>query len=171
MKYYNNREPNIFLELNKLEDELGPLLLELETKLKRQKLVKIKKGKESAFEKEFSEVIRKTVLPIMIEYKKFIENKQQDVYLTCTIETPYQLHKGITFELKDSIKISKHPVTRRITFFPRNERIHIFEEGLLGDGHPIELSYAKNEISKEFVRKKMSSLIKKYIDKLLLGIE
>jgi hypothetical protein len=61
--------------------------------------------------------------------------------------------------------------TRRITFFPRNERIHIFEEGLLGDDHPVELSYAKNEISKEFVRKKMSSLIKEYIDKLLVGFQ
>ena len=93
------------------------------------------------------------------------------MYLTCAIEIPYQLHTGITFELNDSIKISKHPVTRRMTFFPRNERIHIFEEGLLGDGHPIELSYAKNKISKEFVRKKMSSLIKEYIDKLLRGIK
>jgi hypothetical protein len=159
-----------FLELNRLDDELGLLLHELETKLKHQKLKK-KEGKEFAFDKEFSAIIRKIVLPVMIEYKKFIEGKEEDVYLTCSIETPYQLRKGITFELKESIKMSKQPVTRRITFFPRNDRIHIFEEGLLGDGHPVELSYAKNEISKEFVRKKMSSLIKEYIDKLLLGFE
>ena len=62
-------------------------------------------------------------------------------------------------------------ITFLITFFPRNERIHIFEEGLLGDGHPVELSYSKNEISKEFVRKKMGSLIKEYIDKLLIGLQ
>ena len=111
------------------------------------------------------------MLPIMIEYKKFLETKQQNMYLSCIIEKPYQLHEGVTFELKDSIKITKRPTVRRITFFPRNERIHIFEEGLLGDDHPVELSYAKNEISKEFVRKKMSSLIKEYIDKLLLGFQ
>lgn len=158
--------------MKRLDDELGPSLHKLEIKLKHQRSVKTKlQGKESAFDKEFNEIIKKTVLPIMIEYKKFLDGKQQDVYLTCTIETPYELHEGITFELKDSIKMLNQPTTRRITFFPRNERIHIFEEGLLGDDHPVELSYAKNEISKEFVRKKMSSLIKEYIDKLLVGFQ
>jgi hypothetical protein len=160
------------LELKRLDDELGPSLHKLEIKLKRQRLVNEKQlGQKSGFDKEFNEIIKKTVLPIMTEYKKFLESKQQNMYLSCIIERPYQLHEGITFELKDSIKMSKQPTVRRITFFPRNERIHIFEEGLLGDGHPVELSYAKNEISKEFVRKKMSSLIKEYIDKLLLGFQ
>jgi hypothetical protein len=160
------------LELKRLDDELGPSLHKLEIKLKRQRLVNEKQlGQKSGFDKEFNEIIKKTVLPVMNEYKKFLESKQQNMYLSCIIERPYQLHEGITFELKDSIKMSKQPTVRRITFFPRNERIHIFEEGLLGDDHPVELSYAKNEISKEFVRKKMSSLIKEYIDKLLLGFQ
>lgn len=160
------------MELKRLDDELGPSLHKLEIKLKRQRLVNEKQlEQKSGFDKEFNEIIKKTVLPIMIEYKKFLESKQQNMYLSCIIERPYQLHEGITFELKDSIKMSRQPTVRRITFFPRNERIHIFEEGLLGDGHPVELSYAKNEISKEFVRKKMSSLIKEYIDKLLLGFQ
>lgn len=158
--------------MKRLDDELGPSLHKLEIKLKRQRLVNEKQlGQKSGFDKEFNEIIKKTVLPIMTEYKKFLESKQQNMYLSCIIERPYQLHEGITFELKDSIKMLKQPTVRRITFFPRNERIHIFEEGLLGDGHPVELSYAKNEISKEFVRKKMSSLIKEYIDKLLLGFQ
>ena len=158
--------------MKRLDDELGPSLHKLEIKLKRQRLVNEKLlGQKSGFDIEFNEIIKQTVLPIMIEYKKFLESKQQNMYLSCIIERPYQLHEGITFELKDSIKMSKQPTVRRITFFPRNERIHIFEEGLLGDGHPVELSYAKNEISKEFVRKKMSSLIKEYIDKLLLGFQ
>lgn len=158
--------------MKRLDDELGPSLHKLEIKLKRQRLVNEKRlGQKSGFDKEFNEIIKKTVLPIMTEYKKFLESKQQNMYLSCIIERPYQLHEGITFELKDSIKMLKQPTVRRITFFPRNERIHIFEEGLLGDGHPVELSYAKNEISKEFVRKKMSSLIKEYIDKLLLGFQ
>lgn len=160
------------MELKKLDDELGPSLHKLEIKLKRQRLLNEKQlGQKPGFDKEFNELIKKTVLPIMIEYKKFLETKQQNMYLSCIIERPYQLHEGITFELKDSIKMTKQPTVRRITFFPRNERIHIFEEGLLGDDHPVELSYAKNEISKEFVRKKMSSLIKEYIDKLLLGFQ
>ena len=160
------------MELKRLDDELGPSLHKLEIKLKRQRLVNEKQlGQKSGFDKEFNEIIKKTVLPIMTEYKKFLESKQQNMCLSCIIERPYQLHEGITFELKDSIKMSKQPTVRRITFFPRNERIHIFEEGLLGDDHPVELSYAKNEISKEFVRKKMSSLIKEYIDKLLLGFQ
>lgn len=160
------------MELKRLDDELGPSLHKLEMKLKRQRLLNEKQlGQKPGFDKEFNELIKKTVLPIMIEYKKFLETKQQNMYLSCIIERPYQLHEGITFELKDSIKMTKQPTVRRITFFPRNERIHIFEEGLLGDDHPVELSYAKNEISKEFVRKKMSSLIKEYIDKLLLGFQ
>lgn len=160
------------MELKRLDDELGPSLHKLEIKLKRQRLLNEKQlGQKPGFDKEFNELIKKTVLPIMIEYKKFLETKQQNMYLSCIIERPYQLHEGITFELKDSIKMTKQPTVRRITFFPRNERIHIFEEGLLGDEHPVELSYAKNEISKEFVRKKMSSLIKEYIDKLLLGFQ
>jgi hypothetical protein len=160
------------LELKKLDDELGPYIHKLEIKLKRQRLLNEKQlGQKPGFDKEFNEIIKKTVLPIMIEYKKFLETKQQNMYLSCIIETPYQLHEGITFELKDSVKMTKQPTVRRITFFPRNERIHIFEEGLLGDDHPVELSYAKNEISKEFVRKKMSSLIKDYIDKLLVGFQ
>ncbi len=160
------------MELKKLDDELGPSLHKLEIKLKRQRLLNEKQlGQKAGFDKEFNEIIKKTVLPIMIEYKKFLETKQQNMYLSCIIQRPCQLHEGITFELKDSIKMTKQPTVRRITFFPRNERIHIFEEGLLGDDHPVELSYAKNEISKEFVRKKMSSLIKEYIDKLLLGFQ
>lgn len=160
------------MELKRLDDELGPSLHKLEIKLKQQRLLNEKQlGQKPGFDKEFNELIKKNVLPIMIEYKKFLETKQQNMYLSCIIERPYQLHEGITFELKDSIKMTKQPTVRRITFFPRNERIHIFEEGLLGDDHPVELSYAKNEISKEFVRKKMSSLIKEYIDKLLLGFQ
>ena len=160
------------MELKRLDDELGPSLHKLEIKLKRQRLLNEKQlGQKPGFDKEFNELIKKNVLPIMIEYKKFLETKQQNMYLSCVIERAYQLHEGITFELKDSIKMTKQPTVRRITFFPRNERIHIFEEGLLGDDHPVELSYAKNEISKEFVRKKMSSLIKEYIDKLLLGFQ
>ncbi len=158
--------------MKRLDDELGPSLHKLEIKLKRQRLLNEKQlGQKPGFDKEINEIINNTVLPIMIEYKKFLETKQQNMYLSCIIERPYELHEGVTFELKDSIKMTKQPTVRRITFFPRNERVHIFEEGLLGNDHPIELSYAKNEISKEFVRKKMSSLIKEYIDKLLLGFQ
>lgn len=158
------------MELKSLDDELDPSLRKLEIKLKQQRLKKEKQqGEKSEFDNEFNEIIKKTVLPIMIEYKKYLENKQENMYLSCIIEKPYHLLDGITFELKNSIKMSKQDAIRRITFFPRNDRIHIFEEGLLGDGHPVELSYAKNEISKEFVRKKMTSLIKEYIDKLLVG--
>ena len=107
----------------------------------------------------------------MIEYKKFLETKQENVYLNCAIEKAYELQEGITFELKGSIKISKQDSVRRITFFPRKDRVHIFEEGTLGDGHPVELSYTKNEITEEFVRKKLTGLIKEYVDKLLTGFK
>jgi len=158
--------------LKSLDDELGTSLHKLEKKLKRQNLKnKKRKGVELVSDKEFSELIEKIILPIMIEYKKFLEAKQENVYLDCVIEKPYQLHEGITFELKGSIKISKQDSVRRITFFPRNDRVHIFEEGTLGDGHPVELSYTKNEITEEFVRKKLTWMIKEYVDKLLTGFK
>ena len=102
----------------------------------------------------------------MVEYKKFLETKEESVLLNCTIEKSQQLLKGITFELKDSNPISNYRA-RRITFFPRNGRVHIFEEGTLGDAHPIEASYGKNEITEELVRKRLTGLIKEYVDKLL----
>jgi hypothetical protein len=158
--------------LKSLDDELGTSLHKLEKKLKRQNLEnKKRKGVELVSDKEFSEIIEKIILPIMIEYKKFLEAKQENVYLDCVIEKPYQLHEGITFELKGCIKISKQDSVRRITFFPRNDRVHIFEEGTLGDGHPVELSYTKNEITEEFVRKKLTWMIKEYVDKLLTGFK
>jgi hypothetical protein len=160
------------LELKSLDDELGQSLHKLEKKLKRQKLEnKKRKGAESVHDKEFSEIIEKIILPIMIEYKKFLESKQENVNLNCIIEKQYQLQESITFELKGSTKISKQDSVRRITFFPRKDRVHIFEEGTLGDGHPIELSYTKNEITEEFVRKKLTGLIKEYVDKLLTGFK
>jgi hypothetical protein len=160
------------LELKSLEDELGPSLHKLEKKLRRQGLEnKKRKGLELVPDKEFSEIIEKNILPIMIEYKKFLETKQENVYLNCAIEKPNQLHEGISFELNDSIQISKQDSVRRITFFPRKDRVHIFEEGTLGDGHPVELSYTKNEITEEFVRKKLTALIKEYVDKLLTAFK
>ena len=160
------------MELKSLDDELGPSLHKLEKNLKRQRLEnKKRKGVELVPDKEFSEIIENIILPIMIEYKKFLEAKQENVYLNCSIEKPYQLNEGITFELKGSIKISKQDAVRRITFFPRNERVHILEEGTLGDAHPVELSYTKNEITEEFVRKKLTGLIKEYVDKLLTGFK
>lgn len=160
------------MELKSLDDELGQSLHKLEKKLKRQRLENEKrKVVKLVPDKEFGEIIEKIILPIMIEYKKFLETKQENVYLNCAIEKAYELQEGITFELKGSIKISKQDSVRRITFFPRKDRVHIFEEGTLGDGHPVELSYTKNEITEEFVRKKLTGLIKEYVDKLLTGFK
>ncbi|HZA68076.1 MAG TPA: hypothetical protein VE548_00120 [Nitrososphaeraceae archaeon] len=158
--------------MKSLDDELGPSLHKLEKKLRRQGLeIKKRKGVELVPDKEFSEIIENIILPIMIEYEKFLVTKQENVYLNCAIEKPNQLHEGITFELKDSIQISKQHSVRRITFFSKKERVHIFEEGTLGDGHPVELSYTKNEITEEFVRKKLTALIKEYVDKLLTAFK
>lgn len=151
-----------------LDDELGPLLNKLEKKIKRRRLEKNKrKGMELVPDKGFSEICEKIILPVMVEYKKFLDPKEESVLLNCAIEKSQQLLKGITFELKDSNPISNYRSIRRITFFPRNGRVHIFEEGTLGDGHPIEASYTKNEITEEFVRKRLTGLIKEYVDKLL----
>jgi hypothetical protein len=153
--------------LKGLDDDLGPLLNKLEKKIKLRRLEKNKqKGKELVPDKSFSEICEKIILPIMVEYKKFLETKEESILLNCAIEKSQRLLKGITFELKDSNPISNYRA-RRITFFPRNGRVHIFEEGTLGDAHPIEASYAKNEITEELVRKRLTGLIKEYVDKLL----
>lgn len=155
-----------------LEDELDPLIQKLEKKLKRQR-IENKKSKSVKLDSDdwFSDTREKIILPIMIKYKKFMESKRESVSLNCTIEKSYQLHEGITFELTHSIPISKNDTVRRITFFPKKYRVHIFEEGTLGDDHPVELSYTKEEITEEFVRKKMTALIKEYVDKLLISFK
>jgi hypothetical protein len=154
--------------LKELESELGPLLNKLEKKLKRQ-MLQNKKQKRRDFvpDKGFSEISERIILPIMIEYRKFLESKEEIVLLNCGIEVSDQLRQAITFELSDSNSISKYDSVRRITFFPRNDRVHVFEEGTLGDGHPIELSYTKNEITEDFIRERLTGLIKEYVDKLL----
>lgn len=158
--------------MKQLDDDLGPLLNKLEKKLKRQSLENNKrKGNKSVSDKKFGEICEKIILPVMVEYKKFIEDKEERVLLTCTIKNSFQLQQGITLELKDSNPRSNNVSIRRITFFPRNDRVHIFEEMTLGDGHPIESSYTKNEITKEFVRKKLNGLVKEYVDKLLNSLE
>ena len=155
-----------------LEDELGPLIHNLEKKLKLQR-IENKKRKNVKLDSDewFSDTREKIILPIMIKYKKFMESKSESVSLNCTIKKSYQLPEGITFQIKDSIPISKHDAVRRITFFPKKDRVHIFEEGTLGDAHPVELSYTEEEITEEFVRKKLTASIKEYIDKLLISFK
>jgi hypothetical protein len=154
--------------LKELESELGPLLNKLEKKLKRQMLQnKKQKRKDFVPDKGFSEISERIILPIMIEYRRFLESKEEIALLNCRVEVSDQLRQAITFELSDSNSISKYDSVRRITFFPRNDRVHVFEEGTLGDGHAIELSYAKNEITEDFIRERLTGLIKEYVDKLL----
>lgn len=158
--------------MNALDDELGPLLHKLEKKLKRQRLQNKKRKREDLDpDKWFSEIGEKILLPLMIEYKKFLETKEESLSLSCAIEKSHQLDEGIIFELKHSIPILKHDTVRRITFFPSKDRVHIFEEGTLGDGHPVELSYTRIEITQEFVRKKLTALIKEYVEKLLTSFK
>ena len=155
-----------------LEDELGPLIHKLEKKLKEKWLDnKERKSVKLDPDEWFSETTEKIILPIMIKYKNFLESKKQGVSLNCNIQKSNQLHEGIPFELKGSIPIAEYDAIRRITFFPKKYRIHILEEGTLGDGHPVELSYSQEELTQDFVRKKLTALIKEYINKLLISFK
>ena len=158
--------------MKELDDELGPLLNKLEKKLKRQSLENNKrKGNKSVPDKAFGEICEKIIIPVIVEYKKFIEDKEERISLNCTIKKSFQLQQGITLELKNSNPKSNNVSIRRITFFPRNDRVHIFEEMTLGDGHPIEGSYTNNEITEDFVRKRLIGLTKEYVDKLLNSLK
>jgi hypothetical protein len=158
--------------LEDLEDELGPLIHKLEKKLK-EKRIDNKERKRVRLDSDewFSEITEKIILPIMMKYKNFLESKKQGVSLNCNIQKSNQLHEGISFELKGSIPIAEYDAIRRITFFPKKYRIHILEEGTLGDGHPVELSYSQEELTHDFVRKKLTALIKEYINKLLISFK
>jgi len=154
--------------LNGIDKELGKSFDKLEKKLLENKLAEDKEGQEKLVsDREFGELSDNIIQPIMLEYKKFLETKGKRVSLSCTVEKPHPLLQDITFELKDSNLLSKYGSVPKITFFPKDGRVHIFEEGTLGDGHPIESSYNKNEITEEFVRKRLTGVIKEYVDKLL----
>ena len=154
--------------MNGIDKELGKSFDKLEKKLLENKLAEDKEGQEKLVsDREFGELSDNIIQPIMLEYKKFLETKGKRVSLSCTVEKPHPLLQDITFELKDSNLLSKYGSVPKITFFPKDGRVHIFEEGTLGDGHPIESSYNKNEITEEFVRKRLTGVIKEYVDKLL----
>jgi hypothetical protein len=154
--------------LERIDKELGQLFDKLEKKLQEYKLEVDKEGKEKLVpDSEFGELSDNIIEPIMFEYKKFLETKGKRILLSCIIEKPHPLLQDISFELRDSNLLSKYRSIPRITFFPKDGRVHIFEEGTLGDGHPIESSYNKNEITEDFVRKRLTGLIKEYVDKLL----
>ena len=154
--------------MNGIDKELGKSFDKLEKKLLENKLAEDKEGQEKLVsDREFGELSDNIIQPIMLEYKKFLETKGKRVSLSCTVEKPHPLLQDITFELKDSNSLSKYGSVPKITFFPKDGRVHIFEEGTLGDGHPIESSYNKNEITEEFVRKRLTGVIKEYVDKLL----
>jgi len=158
--------------LKSIEEELGPLIHKLEKKLKQQRLEnKERKNVKLDPDEWFKEITEKIILPIMIKHKNFLESKAESVSLNCNVEKSNQLNEGVSFELKYSISISEYDSVRRITFFPKKYRIHIIEEGTLGDGHPIELSYTKEELTQDFVRKKLTALIKEYVNKLLISIK
>jgi hypothetical protein len=158
--------------LKDLEDELGPLIHELEKKLKEHRLNnKERKSVKLDPDEWFSETTEKIILPTMAKYKNFLESKKQGVSLNCNVEKSNHLHEGVSFELKGSIPIAGYDAVRRITFFPKKYRIHILEEGTLGDGHPIELSYSKEELTQDFVGQKLTALIKEYINKLLISFK
>ncbi len=158
--------------MKSIEEELGPLIHKLEKKLKQQRLEnKERKNVKLDPDEWFKEITEKIILPIMIKHKNFLESKAESVSLNCNVEKSNQLNEGVSFELKYSISISEYDSVRRITFFPKKYRIHIIEEGTLGDGHPIELSYTKEELTQDFVRKKLTALIKEYVNKLLISIK
>ena len=154
--------------MERIDKELGQLFDKLEKNLQENKLAEDKERKEKLVpDSEFGELSDNIIQPIMFEYKKFLETKGNRVLLSCIIEKPHPLLHDISFELRDSNLLSKYGSIPRITFFPKDGRVHIFEEGTLGDGHPIESSYNKNEITEDFVRKRLTGLIKEYVDKLL----
>jgi hypothetical protein len=81
--------------LKELESELGPLLNKLEKKLKRQMLQnKRQKRRDFVRDKAFSEISERIILPIMIEYRKFLESKEEIVLLNCGIEVSDQLRQA-----------------------------------------------------------------------------
>jgi hypothetical protein len=154
--------------LQEIDKDLTQLLDRLEKKLQEDKLKSEKETQESLDpDLEFIELSKNIILPGMVEFKNFLKAKERSTLIGCTIEKPHLVLHDISFELKDLSSVSKFGSAPKITFFPKNGRVHIFEEGTLGDGHPVESSYNKNEITKEFVKKRLTALTKEYVDKLL----
>jgi hypothetical protein len=154
--------------LQEIDKDLSQLLDRLEKKLQEDKLKTEKETQESLHpELDFIELSENVILPAMLEFKKFLKTKERSILIGCTIEKPHLFLHDISFELKDLSSVPKFGSAPKITFFPKNGRVHVFEEGTLGDGHPVESSYNKNEITEEFVKKRLTAIIKEYVDKLL----
>jgi hypothetical protein len=158
--------------VQEIDKDLSQLLDRLEKKLQEDKLKNEKEGLDTLDpDHEFIELIENIILPTMLEFKKYLKTKEKSILIGCTIQKPDLFLHDLSFELKDLNSVSKFGSVPKLTFFPKNGRVHIFEEGTLGDGHPVESSYNKNEITEEFVKKKLTALIKEYVGKLLNRFE
>lgn len=154
--------------MHEIDKDLSLLLGKLKKKLQEDKLKNEKKGNESLDpDHEFIELSENIILPTMLEFKKYLKAEEKNILIGCTIEKPHLFLHDLSFELKDLNLASKFGSAPKLTFFPKNGRVHIYEEGTLGDGHPVESSYNKNEITEEFIKKRLTALIKEYVDKLL----
>ncbi len=154
--------------MQEFDKDLSQLLGKLKKKLQEDKLKNEMEVNESLDpDHEFIELSENIILPTMLEFKKYLKTEEKNILIGCTIEEPHLFLHDLSFELKDLNLASKFGSAPKLTFFPKNGRVHIFEEGTLGDGHPVESSYNKNEITEEFVKKRLTALIKEYVDKLL----
>ncbi len=139
-----------------IEKELGPVLDEYN---KMQRKIKENKRQEReqyiAREKEFKVLFDKIVKPVMADYSKYLETKNIDSYIT---EDPNMADMAFGFHPSG---LTERLRSAEIKFSRQDKKLKIVERNEMAT---VESNYEKQDLNQEFVRKKLTDLIKNFFE-------
>jgi hypothetical protein len=139
-----------------IEKELGPLLDEYNN---MQQKIKGKKRQEReqyiAREKEFKDLFNTIVKPVMADYSKYLETKNIDSYIT---EDPNIAEIAFGFHPSD---LTERRRSAEINFSRQDEKLRVVERNEMAT---VESNYEKQDLTHEFIRRKITDLIKNFFE-------
>ena len=164
-----------------VDEELGSLLDRFNES--REKFKNEKENKEkrvSEFKNEFESFATNKIKPIMIEYKKLLENKNigcdveeksaseyRDSYSSVTLrrDSSSSIALIVDYKTEASSRAAHKP---EIRFYPKDESIIVYEQKFEpsgGGSAGVEGSYEKEMVTDDFVRSKIGDFLKEIFSK------
>ncbi|HXV88716.1 MAG TPA: hypothetical protein VD710_06445 [Nitrososphaeraceae archaeon] len=149
----------------------------------REKFKNEKENKEkrvSEFKNEFELFATNKIKPIMIEYKKLLENKNigcdveeksaseyRDSYSSVTLrrDSDSSIALIVDYNTETSSRAAHKP---QIRFYPKDESIIVYEQKFEpsgGGSAGVEGSYEKERVTDDFIRSKIGDFLKEIFSK------
>ena len=151
-----------------LEKELGPLIENLQNLVRDAKEKKLDSLREDEdFKKEFNQLSKGVIEPVMRKFESYLQSK--DVNSSVNIQSQIVAGKNPSIEFSLHFKLTHESKYPNIKFSSSGERISIQEDGLTAKGEVrqdmMPEYYDKEEITEEFIKKRLIRLIKSCFDK------